>query len=274
MIKTPPDLLGQASGAPGNAETAARILPLVDLASVEGDDTEARIESLCRRGADAGVAAVCVRPRFVSLARERLRGTGVGLAALANFPDAGDDIARAVDETARAIEDGADEIDLVAPIEAILDGDVGLVTELVQGCKAAAGARVLKVALETGRLEQPARITAAARAAIMAGADCLATSTGGTPGGATLEAAAVLLAVIEEADGKVGLKVAGGLRTTRDAAQYLYLADHFMDPGWTRPETLRFGGSGSLVDSLQRTLGSAGPDCDGNGAGDGAPDAG
>lgn len=272
MIKTPPDLLGQASGAPGNAEAAARILPLVDLASPGDDDTVAKVERLCRRGAEAGVAAVCVEPGFLGLARERLRGTGVMLAALANFPDGADDITRAVDEVARAIEDGADEIDLVAPIEAIIDGDVGLVTELVQGCKAAAGARVLKVVLETGRLEQPARITAAARAAIMAGADFLSTSTGRSPGGATLEAAAVLLAVIEEADGKVGLKVAGGLRTTRHAAQYLYLVDHFMDPGWTRPETLRFGAPASLVDDLERVLGSAGPDCDGNG--DGAPDAG
>jgi len=264
MIKTPPDLLGQASAAPGNAEAAARILPLVDLAALD-DHGEPEIARLCRRGANAGVAAVCVLPRRVAPACQHLRGTGVRLAAVANFPHGSDDLARAADEVARALEDGAEEIDVLAPIEAIIDDDVGLVTELVQACKAAAGERTLKLVLETGRLEQPARITAAARAAIMAGADFLATSTGVHPGGATLEAAAVLLAVIDEADGGVGLKVAGDLGTTQHAAQYLYLADHFMSSGWTRPESLRFGAPVPLLDDLERTLEGTGPG--GNGSG-------
>jgi deoxyribose-phosphate aldolase len=141
----------------------------------------------------------------------------------------------------------------MAPVQAIMDGDVGLVTELVQACRAKAPERTLKVILETGRLDEPARIAAAARAAIMAGADMLKTSTGKSGTGATLEAAAVLLAVIEEAEGRVGLKVSGGIRTTQQAAQYLYLVDHFMGRGWTRPETLRFGAS-ALLDDLLRLL--------------------
>jgi len=256
MMKSPPDLLGQASAAPATAEVAARVLPLLDLTSLADDDTEARVEQLCRRAAETGVAAVCVLPPFVLPARRVLEGSGVAVATVANFPDGSDDIARALEETEAALADGADEVDVVAPIGAILEGDVGLVTELVQACKAACGERVLKVILETGRLEAPEVITAAARAAIMAGADFLKTSTGKVAPGATLETAAVLLAVIDEADGKVGLKLSGGIRTTQQAAQFLYLVDHFMGSGWTAPRRLRFGASALLDDLLHVLRGS------------------
>jgi deoxyribose-phosphate aldolase len=250
-MRTPPDLLRSAAAAPATYEAAARILPLLDLTSLGDDDSSDTITALCERALDAGVAAVCVWPRFVPIAKAKLAHSPVRLATVANFPDGSDDIARAARETADALAAGADEVDVVAPIQAILDGDVGLATELVQACRAKAPERTLKVILETGRLDEPARIAAAARAAIMAGADMLETSTGTSGVGATLEAAAVLLAVIEEAEGRVGLKVAGGIRTTQQAAQYLYLADHFMGSGWIRPETLRFGGSALLEDLLR-----------------------
>jgi deoxyribose-phosphate aldolase len=259
MIKTPPDLLGQAAAAPGDAAAAARILPLLDLTSLNDDDGETRIERLCARAIETGVAALCILPRFVPLARARLDGSDIRLATVANFPHGSDDIAGAAAEVEAAIKAGADEVDVVAPIQAIVDGDVGLVTELVQACRAAADERVLKVILETGRLGKPAAIAAAARAAIMAKANFLKTSTGKGEG-ATLEAAAVLLAVIDDADGRVGLKLAGGIRTTQQAAQYLYLVDHFMGSGWTGPDTLRFGAS-SLLDDLLKVLGgTADPD--------------
>lgn len=227
----------------------------MDLTALGDDDTPTTIEALSARAIETGVAAVCVWPRFLPLAKEHLEGSPVRLAAVANFPDGSDDIARAAEETAAAVAAGADEVDVVAPIQAILDGDVGLVTELVQACRAACGEGTLKVILETGRLEDPAVITAAARAAIMAGCDFLKTSTGKARVGATLEAAAVLLAVLEEAGGRVGLKLSGGIRTTAQGAAYLHLVDHFMGSGWTRPETLRFGAS-SLVDDLLRALAS------------------
>lgn len=246
-------LLERARSAPVDAALAARALPLLDLTSLNETDSEADIARLCRRATTYGTAAVCIWPRFVPLAKSLLRGSGVRLATVANFPHGSDDIARAAQECAAAAADGADEVDVVAPIQAILDGDVGLVTELVHACRTKAPERMLKVILETGRLDEPARIAAAARAAIMAGADMLKTSTGKSGVGATLEAAAVLLAVIEEAEGRVGLKIAGGIRTTQQAAQYLYLVDHFMGSGWVRPETLRFGAS-TLLDDLLRVL--------------------
>jgi deoxyribose-phosphate aldolase len=253
MATTPPDLLERAAKAPGDAATAARILPLVDLTSLTESDTDAQIETLCARAIDAGVAAVCVWPRFVPLAKARLGRDPIRLATVANFPEGLDDLARAARDTADALAAGADEIDVVAPIQAILDGDIGLVTELVQACRKEAPEATLKVILETGRLAEPARIAAAARAAIMGGCDMLKTSTGSFPVGATLEAAAVLLAVIEEADGRIGIKFSGGIRTTQQAAPYLYLVDHFLGSGWTSPDTLRFGAS-ALLDDLLRIL--------------------
>ena len=182
-----------------------------------------------------------------------LAGSAVRFATVANFPHGGDDIAAAAEETAAAVAAGADEVDVVAPIAAILDGDIGLVGELVEACRAAAGpGTTLKLILETGSLQEPAVITAAARAAVMAGIDFLKTSTGKAEVGATLEAAAALLAVIHEAGGRVGFKAAGGIRTAADAAGYLHLADAIMGPGWASPRTFRFGASSLLDDLLGR----------------------
>lgn len=247
------DLIRAATNAKATPQAAASILPLLDLTSLRGDESEAEIEALADRAMAKGVAAICVYPRFVKSARGRLGTDPVQLASVVNFPDGSDDIARVVEETKALVADNADEIDMVAPLDAIMEGDVGLVTEMVDAVKAAADGRVLKVILETGRLEDPARITAAARAAIMAGADMLKTSTGKTPTGARLEDAAVLLAVIEEADGKVGLKLSGGIRTANQAAGYLHLIEQFMTPGWISPKTVRFGAS-SLLDDLIRVL--------------------
>jgi deoxyribose-phosphate aldolase len=251
MVTTPPDLLEHAARATGDAAAAARILPLVDLTLLAEDATGEQVTALCARGIDAGVAAVCVALRFLPLAKARLAHSPARLATVANFPDGSDDLARAAREVADALLGGAEEVDVVAPIQAVIEGDVGLVTELVQACRAKAPEAMLKVILETGRLEEPARIAAAARAAIMGGCDMLKTSTGTTAAGATLEAAAVLLAVIEEADGKAGITFSGGIRTTRQAAQYLYLVDQFMGSGWTAPSTLRFGASALLDDLLE-----------------------
>jgi deoxyribose-phosphate aldolase len=247
------DLLERARSAPVDAALAARALPLLDLTSLNETDSEADIERLCRRATSYGTAAVCIWPRFVPLAKSLLRGSGVRLATVANFPHGSDDIARAAQECAAAAADGADEVDVVAPIAAIREGDIGMVSELVTACRAAASETTLKVILETGVLGEPSLIAGAARAAVMAGCDFLKTSTGKAEVGATLEAAAVLLAVIEEADGKVGFKAAGGIRTARQAASYLFLAEQLIDPSWAAPKTFRFGAS-ALLDDLLRAL--------------------
>lgn len=252
-IRDPRALLERARAARADAGTAARLLPLIDLTSLRFDETDAEIEALCRRALDAGTAAVCIPARSLKVARGVLGRGPVRLATVANFPDGGEDIARAADETMAAVADGADEVDVVAPITAILEGDVGLVGELVEACRKAAGERTtLKLILETGRLQDPDRITAAARAAVMAGVDFLKTSTGKVTPGATLEAAAVLLAVCAEAEGRVGFKAAGGVRTADAAAGYLALADAILGSGWADPTRFRIGASALLDDVLRR----------------------
>ncbi|HEX5079939.1 MAG TPA: deoxyribose-phosphate aldolase [Geminicoccaceae bacterium] len=253
MPEAAADLIARAQTAPVDATLAARALPLLDLTSLNDADTDADIERLCRRAAEYGTAAVCIWPRFVPLAKGLLRGSGVRLATVANFPHGGDDIAGAAKECAAAVAAGADEVDVVAPIAAIRGGDIGMVSELVTACRTAAAETTLKVILETGVLGDPSLIAGAARAAVMAGGDFLKTSTGKAAVGATLEAAAVLLAVIEEADGKVGFKAAGGIRTAQQAASYLFLAEQLIDPSWACPRTFRFGAS-ALLDDLLRAL--------------------
>lgn len=261
MAEPGADLLARAAAAPGDATLAARALPLLDLTSLNDTDTEPEIEQLCRRAINYGTAAVCIFPRFVPMARDLLRGTGVKLATVANFPDGGDDIAAAAEECAAAAAAGAEEVDVVAPIAAIREGDIGMVSELVTACRGAASETTLKVILETGVLELPNLISGAARSAVMAGCDFLKTSTGKVPVGATPEAAAVMLAVIEEADGRVGFKAAGGIRTTSQAATYLFLAEQLINPSWACPSTFRFGASSLLLDDLVAIL-EGGSDAD------------
>lgn len=251
-------LIAQARAAPADAATAVRALALVDLTSLAGNETDADIEALCRRAIRHRTAAVCIYAGHVPLARRLLDGSGVRLATVASFPEGSEDILATAEEAAAAVAAGADEVDVVAPVAAILEGDTGIVGELVEACRTAMGpGPTLKLILETGVLEKPDLIAAAARAAVMAGVDFLKTSTGKAAVGATLEAAAVLLAVCAEADGRVGFKAAGGIRTTADAAAYLALADALVEPGWASPRRFRFGASG-LLDDLLRTLGRGG----------------
>ena len=248
----------RAREAAAEEGTAARAIPLLDLTLLGETESEAGVTAAARRAVATGCAALCIWPRFLEAARPALEGSDVRLAAVANFPHGSDDIASAAREAAAAVAAGAQEIDLVAPIEAVMDGDVGLVGELVEAVRAAIGQeRKIKLILETGALETPDRITAAARAGIMAGADFLKTSTGKGPPGASLEAAALLLAATGEADYRVGVKVSGGVRTAQDAARYLALADDFMGPDRVTRDRFRFGASGLLDDLLRLT--GAGP---------------
>jgi deoxyribose-phosphate aldolase len=254
-MKDPFAALADAQRAPQDAAVAQRLLPLLDLTSLRGDETPQEIAALARRALASGCAAVCVYPRMLEAAREILAGRGVRLAAVVNFPDGSDDLARVRAETRTAVALGADEIDVVAPLAATIAGDVELVGDIVRVCREVAGAnRTIKIILETGLLAAPALITAAARSAVMAGADFLKTSTGMRTPGATRDAAALLLAVVQEAGGRIGLKLSGGIRTLADAAPYLALVDAAMGVDWVSPAHLRFGSS-RLLDDLEAWLG-------------------
>lgn len=237
---------------------AARALALLDLTNLGDPCTEADVEALCARavGPHGRVAAVCVWPRFVALCRERLEGTAVAIAAVANFPDGSADIDRAVAETRGIVAAGADEVDVVLPYADWLAGKQGLAGDLVAACKEACGHDAhLKVILETGRLGGAETIAAASRDAIAAGADFIKTSTGKIEVSATPEAAEAMLSVIHESPRPVGFKAAGGIRTLADAETYLAIADRILGPDWATPKTFRFGASG-LLDDLLAHLGA------------------
>jgi deoxyribose-phosphate aldolase len=241
------------------AAAARRALPLVDLTSLNDDDTEERIAALCAQArTHAGpVAAVCIYPRFVAQAASALAGSPVRVATVANFPAGLDDPRGARLEAERAIADGAHEVDVVLPYLAFSAGDRAAALEVVTETRAATAGATLKVILETGRLETEKLIREAAAAVLDAGADFVKTSTGKVRPGATLAAARPMLEAIRD-HGRGGFKAAGGVRTVEDAAGYLALADEFIGAGWAAPETFRFGASGLLADLLD-ALG-AGPD--------------
>ena len=239
------------------AALAQRAIALVDLTDLGDAPTDAGIDALCERAAAAGTAAVCVWPRFVARCRERLAGTGVRIATVVNFPAGGEDVAATVAETERALADGADEIDLVLPYRAFLDGRVGDAAAMVTAVRAAVGAPAhLKVILESGGYPSLDHVRAAARLAIDHGADFVKTSTGKTAVSATIAASVMILDAIRSASGdgrSVGFKPSGGIRTLDDAARYLAVADEMMGPAWATAETFRFGASG-LLDALQAEI--------------------
>ena len=241
--------------------TAERTIRLLDLTSLNDGDDDAAVAALCNRAATAPgpVAAVCIWPRFITLARGLLEHSGVRIAAVANFPAGGDDIAAAVKETEDIVNQGADEVDLVMPYTRWLGGDTAVARDMIAACKEMCGSHVLlKVILETGRLQDAAKIYDASCDAIAAGADFIKTSTGKVEVSATLEAAEAMLRAIKDSGADVGFKAAGGIRDTATAGTYLALADHMMGANWADPRHFRFGASG-LLDDLLAALGAAPP---------------
>ncbi|MGV1837428.1 deoxyribose-phosphate aldolase [Agrobacterium rhizogenes] len=235
-------------------ETAAVALSLLDLTNLKDDCTPAQIETLCARAQSpyGNTAAVCIWPRFVAQARGIL-GTdhAVKIATVVNFPAGDMEVADVAAEAREAIADGADEIDLVIPYQALLAGNEQAVTDMVTAVKAeCTGPVIMKTILETGELKDVALIQRASELAIEAGSDFIKTSTGKVAVNATLEAADIMLRAIRDSGRKVGFKPAGGIGSVADAALYLSLAETIMAPDWAMPSTFRFGASSLLDDIL------------------------
>ncbi|MEM1314199.1 MAG: deoxyribose-phosphate aldolase [Pseudomonadota bacterium] len=231
--------------------TATRALTCLDLTDLNDDCADGDIRALAAKGVTphGKVAALCVWPRFVALAR-RLADPEIKIATVVAFPGGDDAAETAIDETEAVIRDGADEIDVVIPYRALMEGRDAQVTARVERVKRAAFSAPVKAILETGVLETPEMTRRAADLALQGGADFLKTSTGKVPVNATLGAAQTLLTAIKESGRPgVGFKAAGGIRTAEDAAAYLALADEIMGEGWAGPATFRFGASG-LLDAL------------------------
>ncbi len=238
---------------------ALQALKLMDLTSLNGDDNDNSIITLCHQAKTpvGNSAAVCIYPRFIPVARKTLNEQGtpeIRIATVTNFPHGGDDIGIVLAETRAAITAGADEIDVVFPYRALMAGNSQVGFDLVAACSDLChqNNRLLKVIIETGELEEEALIRAASGIAIDAGADFIKTSTGKVAVNATPYAAEIMLQVIaEKGQGeRVGFKAAGGVRTVADAAVYLKLARDIMGPDWADQHHFRFGASGLLASLL------------------------
>jgi len=248
-----------ANGVDNAFALALRLLPLLDLTSLGDDDTPSQIEDLCQsaRTSHGVPAAVCVYPEHVTTARRALQGTQVRIATVVNFPDGSTDKDRAVRETRRALAAGAHEIDLVLPQNFDSPAYVLVAQRMVRDCREVCGPdTVLKLILETGALRTPQRIREACCIGLEEGVDFLKTSTGKASVSATLDATAIMLDAIAEDGARCGIKVAGGIRTLAQAAEYVVQADQRFGAAWVTSAHFRIGAS-SLFDELTAALSPA-----------------
>ena len=204
------------------------------------------------------VAAVCVYPRFVSVAKRVLDNSGIMVASVAGaFPHGQLPINLKVEEVKYAIGEGADEIDMVLSRGALLAGEDNVVRDEVAMMKEACQGRTLKVILETGELPSPTLITKASLLAIEGGADFIKTSTGKIGVGATLEAAEVMLKCIADSvkinKKRVGFKAAGGISTPEEALAYAEMAKKILGEEYINNQSFRIGAS-RLTDRLYSIL--------------------
>jgi deoxyribose-phosphate aldolase len=240
---------------------------MVDLTTLEGADTPGKVRALSAKAlrpdpADPtcpAVAAICVYPAMVPVAAEVLAGSGVHLASVATaFPSGQAPLEVKLADTRDAVAGGADEIDMVISRGAFLAGEYAKVFDEIVAVKQACGPAHLKVILETGELGTYDNVRRASWLAMLAGADFIKTSTGKVPVAATLPVTLVMLEAVRDFRDlhgrQIGVKPAGGIRTTKDAIKYLVLINETVGDDWLDPDWFRFGASSLLNDLLmQRT---------------------
>ena len=236
---------------------------VIDLTTLEGADTPGKVAALASKAIRPdpsdpslpSVAAICVYPNLVPVARERLRGTGVKVAAVATgFPSGQFPTAIKVADVRSAIELGAEEIDMVIDRGAFLSGRYAKVYDEIVQVKEACGDIHLKVILETAELATYDNVRRATLLAIAAGADFVKTSTGKVNPAATLPVALCMLEAVrdahEETGRRVGFKAAGGIRQAKQAIQHLVVVHETLGSEWLTPELYRIGASSLLNDIL------------------------
>lgn len=240
---------------------------MIDLTTLEGADTPGKVRALCAKAlrpdpADPAcprVAALCVYPSMVPVAAPLLAGSGVHLASVATaFPSGQAPLAVKLEDTRAAVTAGADEIDMVINRGAFLAGRYQEVFDEIVAVKEACGPAHLKVILETGELATYDNVRRASWLAMLAGGDFIKTSTGKVHPAATPAVTLVMLEAVRDflaATGRrVGVKPAGGIRTSKDAIKYLVLVNETVGDEWLDPDWFRFGASTLLNDLLmQRT---------------------
>lgn len=253
-------------------------ISMIDLTTLEGQDTPGKVRALCAKAqrpdpSDPSVppvAAVCVYPDLVPVAARAVSGSGVKVASVATgFPSGRTSLAVKEADTREAVAAGADEVDMVIDRGAFLAGRYGQVFDEIVAIKEACGKAHLKVILETGELATYDNVRRASWLAMLAGGDFIKTSTGKVSPAATLPVTLVMLEAVRDfrdiSGRQVGVKPAGGIRTSKDAIRYLVLVNETAGDDWLDPYWFRIGASSLLNDLLMQrqkmTTGRyAGPD--------------
>lgn len=241
---------------------------MMDLTTLEGKDTPGKVAYLCRKALRPldgkydvpSCAAVCVYPNMVKYARQFLGDKSpVHVAAVATgFPSGQFPLRTKLEETRRAVGDGADEIDMVIDRCAFLSGDYGKVFDEIAATKEACGAAHLKVILETGELVTYDNVRLASQIAMEAGGDFIKTSTGKVSPAATMPVTLVMLEAIRDyffdTGIRIGMKPAGGIRTSKQALAYLVMVKETLGDDWLNPDMFRFGASTLVNDVLMQVV--------------------
>ena len=237
-------------------------ISMVDLTTLEGADTHGKVRAMCTKAMHPGegaprVAAVCVYPDLVAVAAGALRGSGVKVASVATaFPSGRTSLEVKVSDTALAVAAGADEIDMVIDRGAFLAGDYMKVYDEIRAVKEASGPARLKVIFETGELSTYDNIRRASWLGMMAGADFIKTSTGKVAVNATPANTLLMLEAVRDFRAQtgvqIGVKPAGGIRTTKDAIKFLVLVNETVGTDWLDNHWFRFGASSLLNDLLMQ----------------------
>jgi deoxyribose-phosphate aldolase len=231
----------------------------IDLTTLEGKDSPGKVQSMCAKAAYPGygapaVAAVCVYPNMVRVAKAAVGGTGVKVASVATaFPGGLSSLEVKLRDTETALADGADEIDMVINRGAFLAGNEQLVFDEIAAVKRTCGDVHVKAILEAGELGSYDAIRRCSDLALEAGADTIKTSTGKIGISATLPISLVMCQAIHAFHRRTGerrgFKAAGGIRTSKSALSYLVLIDEVLGGDWLDPDLFRIGAS-SLLDDL------------------------
>lgn len=240
---------------------------MVDLTTLDAKDTPGKVRQLCIKAMhphDAvpgipQVAAVCVYPTMVRVAKETLKGSKIQVAAVSTaFPSGMSTRKVKIEETRYAVNEGADEIDMVISRGHFLQGEYNYVFDEIAAVKEACGAAHLKVILETGELSTLDNVRLASDIAMQAGADFIKTSTGKIQPAATLPVTLVMLEAIRdfyyETGKKIGMKPAGGIATAKLAIQYLVVLRETLGEDWLNPKMFRFGASTLANDLLMQIV--------------------
>ena len=243
------------------------ILNMVDFTTLDGKDTESKVKKMCSKAANLhlvhenipSVAAVCVYPSMVKVAKNELVNSSVKLASVSTgFPSGQSVLAVKLLETQLAIDDGADEIDMVISRGKFLEGEYSFVFDEIAKIKEVCKDKTLKVILETGELGTLDNVRKASEIAMYAGADFIKTSTGKIQPGATMPVVYVMLQAIKdyhEATGiKIGIKPSGGISNSKVALDYLVMIRAILGDSWMTNSFVRFGASSLANEVLEQIL--------------------